>query len=211
MLYKYPRTFHVPWSEGYTSDDKVLSNMDHFKDKMVVVTEKMDGENTTMGYNFIYARSVDSKDHPSRHWVKKYWSSIKHDIPNDFRICGENLYAKHSIGYEDLKTYFYTFSIWKDEKCLNIIDTLDYCYLLNLTHVPIIYKGIYNEETIKYYYEQYKKFKISRESEGYVIRLYDEFNFDDFRQSVAKYVRKNHVTTDEHWMHSAMISNQLKE
>ena len=70
MEYKYPRTFHLPWSPGCTSDDKVLKSVDHFVGKRVIVTEKMDGENTTISKNKIYARSIDSKDHESRHWVK---------------------------------------------------------------------------------------------------------------------------------------------
>lgn len=43
---KYPRTFHLPWSLGATSDDKVLKNVDHFEGTCVVITEKMDGENS---------------------------------------------------------------------------------------------------------------------------------------------------------------------
>ena len=46
--YKYPRTYHVPWSPGTTSDDRLLKSVDQFVGKRVVVTEKMDGENTTM-------------------------------------------------------------------------------------------------------------------------------------------------------------------
>jgi len=36
----------------------------------VVVTEKMDGENTTMYCDNIHARSIDGRHHPSRDWVK---------------------------------------------------------------------------------------------------------------------------------------------
>ena len=37
---KYPRTPHLPWSLGRTSDDKVLSSVSHFLGENVVVTEK---------------------------------------------------------------------------------------------------------------------------------------------------------------------------
>ena len=71
-LVKYGRTFHLPWSPGATDDDKVLDSVAHFVGHDVVVTEKMDGENTTVyptGYT--HARSVDSKkSHPSRDWLK---------------------------------------------------------------------------------------------------------------------------------------------
>ena len=39
--------------------------------------------------------------------------------------------------------------------------------------------------------------------EGYVVRVADSFSYKDFKQSVVKYVRANHVTTTKHWMYGA--------
>jgi hypothetical protein len=47
-------------------------------------------------------------------------------------------------------------------------------------------------------------------NEGYVIRLADTFNIKDFQQSVGKFVRPNHVQTDEHWMSKPVEPNRLK-
>ena len=80
MKVKYPRTYHFEWSPGKTKDDKTLFDLSNFEGKNIVLTEKMDGENTTMMKDWYYARSLDSKDHPSRHWVKGLWGNIKHDI-----------------------------------------------------------------------------------------------------------------------------------
>lgn len=63
---KYPRTFHLPYSLTLTDDDKRLESDGHFKlfDE-VVVTEKMDGENTTVYQDGrIHARSLDGDSHP---------------------------------------------------------------------------------------------------------------------------------------------------
>jgi hypothetical protein len=38
-----------------------------------------------------------------------------------------------------------------------------------------------------------KQSVLGGEQEGYVIRLADGFQYDDFKQSVGKFVRKNHV------------------
>lgn len=35
--------------------------------------------------------------------------------------------------------------------------------------------------------------------EGFVLRVADEFPISEFDQNVAKFVRANHVQTDEHW------------
>ena len=80
----------------------------------VVVTEKLDGENTTMYTDYIHARSLDSHHHPSRDWVKQLHGEIGYKIPVGWRVCGENMYARHSIVYYDLTTYFYGFSIWDE-------------------------------------------------------------------------------------------------
>lgn len=99
-LYKYSRTFHFPWSKTVASDDKVLSDISCFIGSEVVVTEKMDGENTSMYQCVIHARSIDSINHLSRDWVKNFWNEIRYNIPVGWRICGENLYAKYSISYK---------------------------------------------------------------------------------------------------------------
>lgn len=204
MKIKYPRTYHLPFSQGVTSDDKKLLSVEHFYGKEIVMTEKRDGENSTLSRNYIHARSLDSVDHPSRHWLKGFWSTIQYNIPEDWRICGENLYAKHSIHYTDLKTYFEVFSIWNENNiCLSFDETLEWCNLLGLIHVPVLWRGIFDDNFIKNY-------KIDTEKqEGYVIRLADSFKFEDFNTSVAKWVRKGHVQTDEHWMYSKIEKNLI--
>lgn len=198
---KYPRTHHVPWSLSKTNDDKTLSSVDHFQGKHVVVTEKMDGENTTMYNNNIHARSIDSANHPSRNWVKQFHASIAHNIPDDMRICGENLFAKHSIHYTNIKSYFYAFSVWENLICLSWEDTQFYLNELGILSVPVLYNGMFDEELIR-------NIDITGK-EGYVIRLADSFLYSDFSKSVAKFVRKNHVQTESHWMFDAITPNVI--
>ena len=205
---KYPRTYHLPWSEGKTKDDKSLINCSFFIGKRVVVSLKMDGENTTMYSNYIHARSIDSNNHPSRNFVKKIHGTIMGDIPEGWRVCGENLYAKHSIFYHDLQSYFYIFSIWNDKnQCLSWDETVEWSNLLDLPVVPVLYDGIYDELIIK---KLFKNEYNGNEMEGYVMRLADSFNYKDFKSNVAKYVRTNHVHTHGHWMRSKIVPNKLK-
>jgi len=200
---KYPRTHHVPWSEGMHDDDRMHKNMDGFIGKRVIVSIKMDGENTTLYSDYIHARSIDSRHHYSRDWVKNFWAGIAQDIPQDWRICGENLYAKHSIGYNDLPSYFLGFSVWNEKNiCLSWDDTLIWFNLLGIIPVTVLYDGIYDEKKIRDLYSQ-KDWEIC---EGYVIRLADSFSYGQFRHSVGKFVRKNHIQTAKHWMHGRAIT-----
>lgn len=209
MLIKYPRTYHLPWSPGATDDDKTLSSVNHFEGKMVVMTEKMDGENTTMYRDHIHARSLDSRNHPSRNWVKQFWGNIRYDIPEHMRICGENVYARHAIPYKNLRSYFYGFSLWYNNTCAPWRETLEWFSLLDIVPVTTIYIGEFREELIKTMWDQYQG-NTDRVIEGYVIRLLDAFEYEEFDQSVAKWVRKGHVDdNDEHWMHKEVIPNEL--
>lgn len=207
MLYKYPRSMHLPWSPGSTKDDRILKDVEHFQGKEVVVTEKMDGENTSMYRDAIHARSLSSGDHPSRAWVKGLWGAIRHNIPEGWRICGENLYAVHSIQYTDLKTWFKVFSIWDEtNKCLSWEETLEWCELLELTPVTELYSGLFDLDKIKSCWSPELS---GRESEGYDVRLKGSFLYENFNKSLGKYVRENHVKSDEHWMRKPIVENGL--
>jgi ATP-dependent RNA circularization protein (DNA/RNA ligase family) len=203
--YKYPRTPHMPFSPGATKDDKTLPTLEYFNGKNVVLTEKMDGENTTLYPDYIHARSLDSKDHESRHWVKGLWGNIKHEIPNGWRICGENLYAKHSISYNSLQSFFMVFSVWDEyNNCLSWDDTQLFCETLNLITVPVLYKGVFDEEKIKQIINQLNL----NEQEGVVMRTSEAFKYTSFGQCLAKWVRSNHVQENsKHWFQSKVIPN----
>ncbi len=206
---KYPRTYHLSFSEKVTKDDRVLKDNSYFENKQVVVLEKLDGENTSLYNNYIHARSIDGQNHVSRNWVKNLHSKISYNIPKEWRVCGENMYAKHTVFYENLSTYFYVFSIWNERnECLSWEDTLEWSSLLELEIVPVLYKGIWDEQIIK-------EFCKSDKREGFVVRIADSFSYCDFRKCVAKFVNpifKNKLKEEDtfHWRFRKIILNKLK-
>lgn len=206
---KYPRTSHLIWSPGVSEDDIIADTLSQFENNEVVVTVKLDGENSNLYRDHYHARSINSGHHPSRNWIKKLHASICSDIPENIRICGENMYATHSIHYKNLSTYFYVYSIWDNESnvCLSWNETIEWCSLLGLEHVPVLYRGVWNEELIKGLYQPTFE---GNEMEGYVVRLASSFKYEDFQKSMAKFVRKNHVQTDRHWMKQKIVPNELK-
>lgn len=202
---KYPRTYHLPFSPGVTSDDRIMETYAGLEGQEVVVTEKMDGENTTWYKDYCHARSIDYEPHPSRDRVKAMWAERAHDIPESFRICGENLYAKHSIEYDNLKSYFQVFSIWDGLTCLSWQETKDWANLLDLEVVPVLYQGPWDEEFLM---DLALTLDTNRQ-EGFVVRTVSTFHYRDFRVKVGKYVRESHVQTHGHWMRSKVIPNKL--
>jgi hypothetical protein len=208
MKVKYPKTFHLPFSPGLTNDDKVIKTLVNFDNREVVVTEKMDGENTTLYRDYCHARSLDSRHHESRNWIKRFHGEIAHKIPADWRICGENLYAQHSISYTDLLSYFYGFSIFDNVKntAFDWDSTLYSFSELGIVPVKELYRGKFDIQLIQDLAESLDTSK----QEGLVVRIADEFHFDDFNKSVVKWVRHGHVQTDEHWMLAEIIPNNLR-
>ncbi len=203
---KYPRTPHLPWSLSVSSDDVRVINTDHFRDQTIVVTEKMDGENTTLYADHLHARSLDSRHHASRDWLKQWHATIAHDIPKGWRICGENLYAQHSVAYSALKSYFYGFSLWDNSNtCMSWDETLEWFDLLNIHTPPVLYRGIWDEAVLRALHID------TQTMEGYVVRRAERFSYQHFNQNVAKWVRKNHVQTDTHWMFANIVPNGLAE
>ena len=166
--------------------------------------------NCTIYDDHIHARSLENSSHPTRDWVKGLWSRISYLIDDNMRICGENMYAVHSLKYENLKSYFYMFSIWIDNKCLSWDETVQYASILGLETVPVIYDGIYNRELIEKVFKKHES-----ENEGYVIRIADEFTYMNFKKSIAKYVRPEfrQVLNNSHgkWISKKIETNILSK
>lgn len=207
---KYPRSMHLPFSEGVTKDDRVLEDTSFFEGKRVIVTEKMDGENSSLYSDYMHARSIDGVTHPSRNWLKAFHAKMSYNIPEDWRVCGENLYAQHTMTYDDLDSFFYVFSIWNEtNECLSWEDTLEWAELLELNVVPVIYDGIWNEKIIRGLTKDDNR-------EGFVVRIADSFSYGDFRKALAKFVcgkfrKQLDENTNFHWRYRPFELNKVKE
>ena len=207
---KYPRTYHLPWSPGTTSDDKKLSGdwFDMYKGKEIIITEKLDGENIAINRYDCYARSHGA---PTRSpWSINIWGkdgifqNIYDKLGENEWIFGENLYGEHSIHYDKLPNYYFLFAV---------MDTEEYVWyswdeirlvseIIKIPTVPELWRGIIeSEEQLKYLVNKFvnQPSVYGDTREGVVIRNSNEFPIDEFSKNVCKWVRPNHVQTDEHW------------
>lgn len=207
---KYGRTPHLPWSPGITDDDRIHKDMAFFAGKECVATRKMDGESFTGYVDYCHARSIDGRSHPSRDWVKNFWAQRSYELPEWWRVCCENVYAKHSIGYDNLPGYLLGFSIWNEANiCLDWDQTVEWFELLDIPMVEVLWRGVYDEKAIKALYDESRDWDTH---EGYVLRTVEGFHYRDFGRHMAKYVRAKHVQTVKHWMHGqAIVPNGLAD
>jgi hypothetical protein len=210
---KAPRTYHLPWSPGKTKDDRVLTDLSGFEGQDVVVTVKMDGENTSIygTDGFVHARSVEPMSpHPSRDRVKALAARIGSELPEGWRVTGENITAKHSIHYQNLPGgpdwYFNVFNVWTDlNVCLSWDEVMEWVALLDLPTVPVLYRGIWDEKLIRGLFTGTYE---GDPMEGYVVRVASGFALRDYSTKVGKYVRAGHVTSSQHWRYEMPVFNR---
>lgn len=231
MSEKYFRTYHLPWSPGCTSDDKKLGSAAHFLNRPLVITEKMDGSNLCMTRHAVFARSHNGPPtHRSFDYAKKIHGEVRNAIPNEISVFGEYVYALHSIPYTDLPGYFLVFGVREDAtgKWWSWEMVEEMARDLGLPTVPVLHQsypfvagdgktymgGLFEtagqleaESKLEYLFRNGGEWN-NNLSEGYVVRVAEEFT--DPNISIAKYVRANHVQSDEHWLNKPIIPNKLK-
>jgi len=198
---KYPRTAHLPSSPGATSDDKfitkagleILSSVSDY-----VTTEKMDGGNVTMTRNHFFARSLDSGTHAWDTPAKALWAQVRFQIPEGWRVSGESLYARRSVGYDSLPGFYMVFGVWDENDDLLDWDfTVEFADELGLPTVPVLYRGddFTTATTI------WAANNNTETSEGFVVRDAGTIPVAEFKSRVGKFVRAGHVTTSADWRH----------
>lgn len=200
---KYPRTFHLPWSPGGTDDDKRMKSVSGLIGKPIVITEKLDGSNSCLSREGIFARSHSGPPaHKSFDLLKSKYYEIKHLLKEGEQIFGENCFAVHSIEYEKMSDFFFVFGILNNGKWLSWVDTEKRVRELGLKLAPLLFEG--QASTVKELESLTNRLAMQKSSfggdrEGLVIRVSESFLNDNFSSSIGKWVRKDHIQSDEHW------------
>lgn len=217
MSPKYPRTPHLPWSPGGTSDDRRIDSVEGFLGAPIVVTEKMDGSNVCVEAEACFARShASAPNHPSFDAFKAFHAVVKSRIPAGFQVFGEWLFAKHSIVYDRLPSYFMAFGVRDITKGLwaSWEEVELWADELGVPSVPVLARGVVvsSERDLQKLVDGFATSPsiLGEAREGVVVRRAGEFSDEAFGASVAKWVRSGHVQTDEHWKNQAIVRNKLE-
>lgn len=214
---KYGRTYHYDFSLGTTSDDRI--NNDWWEDMQKfnesIDTEKLDGENTCLNGIGIFARShAAPTKHPWSNYLKQKYSMIKNDLKeNNVELFGENIYAQHSIIYPNIDNHFYLFGVRVLDKWLSWKEVQWYAEIFDYPTVPVLNRTKISDTSKEGVINRVANI-VSNEStfgsiqngsmepctmEGLVTRNIGEYSVNKMSENVFKWVRKNHVSTDEHW------------
>ena len=118
-------------------------------------------------------------------------------------LFGENMTAVHSIEYRSLTSHFYLFGVRRASSLewLSWDEVVAIAATLDLPHAPVWWRGRLQSlgqlESILRMAASLPSAASSAPGEGFVIRRARGFHDDAFGQSLAKYVRANHVQTGE--------------
>lgn len=213
---KYQSTGHWRWSPTVHRDDSYHPYPEHFVGVEIVITEKLDGGNTSLLRGEVYARSVDAP--ATEGWfamVRKYhaWKTTPANLRN-YVFRGEDIYGVHSIEYDAVRPdrTFYMFSVvdLETNECLSWDDVETFSEELGIALVPVVYRGVFDSvEALREAMdaEMKKPSVLGGLREGLVVRLADSFSNRDLivdgktrvMRNVCKSVRPDHVQTDQHW------------
>jgi hypothetical protein len=208
---KYPRTPHLPWSPGGTSDDKRMLDVGPLLGD-VVITEKMDGSNVALSRENFFARShAQVPVHRSFDLGKALHARLRRSIEEGVTVFCEYCYAVHSIEYYELsRPPMYVFGVEREGVWCSWSAVEGVAASLGLLSVPVLFKGYVESaselEALTAELGEGSSF-YGGSREGIVVRVADSFR--DFRTSVAKWVRKDHVQTDVHWSHQAIRKQNM--
>lgn len=225
---KYGRTLHYPFSPGTTSDDRI--NNDYWQHisglSNIIHTEKLDGENNCLSRYGVFARShVAPTVSPWTRDLCERWSHLKNDLGN-YEIFLENLYAVHSIRYDQLTEHYHVFAVREHGMWLSWEETQFIAKFFELPVVPVLKqlsaipeRSLFEKEILEIVRQPGTYGSIDTLSgnpcamEGMVTRNINEYRVADFQENVFKYVRAGHVKTDEHWTKNwkrAQLKNESK-
>lgn len=209
---KYPSTSYLPFSYIPSEHTRDIADI-KILNCPVIITTKMDGSNVKITRMFVAARNGLYADHKSFDLLKAFHSNIKDKIPEHLEIFGEWLYAKHSIGYNNLSNYLQLFAVYnKNTNMWEGWDTVvKYSLILNCVTVKVLHKETYTKD-YKFVNSITKIADdiIKQGHEGVVVRNIFPFHQSKFQENVIKFVRSNHVQTNQHWSSQILVKNKLE-
>ncbi len=248
---KYPRTPHLQGSKLQPGDEDLSQvSFESIAGKHIVIEEKIDGANSAVSFDADGTLLLQSRGHyliggarEVHYDLFKQWAMAHRDtfyrvLGTRYIMYGEWMYAKHSMFYDALPSYFMEFDIFDREKEI-YLDTLSRRELTSrmpISSVPVLAEGNFQhiEDVLKYlgksnyvldghikklvdYCEQNGLNTIERLEEtdrtDIMEGLYIKIEENGCVANRVKYVRagfaQGAMTSPHHWLHKAIIPNML--
>lgn len=207
---KYPRTPIWPGSPSADRDDRIIMEPRIFIGQPVTITEKLDGANLLLHQGRVHTRTASKDAASPQPWTamaRKHhaWKLANPELQH-LMIYAEDIYAVHSIEYDPMPEDQTLRAFASKSQAHQYFDSFDQTQAiadrLNIPTVPVLYQGTPGSlKEIQEILDQAHSSpsKLGPRAEGAVIRTTGAFPVELFHKHVCKSVRRNHVTTQEHW------------
>ena len=210
---KYPRIPHVPGS-NLSPDDEVFGE---YPKGVFFVFEKMDGTNLGLSlsadgrlrFQNRGGYLENKRPHPqwdaAKNWFNQhYWGVMNYFAQNSgHTVFGEWLYARHSINYDRLPSYFFVYDIFDGENFLQYKDIRKaFQYAKGLFVPKPIDTCLDIEDFIDWSKKNYGG-QYGDEYEGFIFRDATDYT------RVFKYVKPEFTAgIEEHWFNRKVERNE---
>jgi hypothetical protein len=127
-IIKYPRTRHIEGSRLQPGDQDLRAlSFDQLRSCHLVVEEKLDGANAGLGFSESGELQLQSRGHyltgggREKHfdlfkqWAHAHAAQLRDIVGHRYLVYGEWLYAKHTVFYDRLPSYFMEFDVYDRE------------------------------------------------------------------------------------------------
>ena len=219
-FFKFPTTPHLTvLGNGTVRDDKVFTKneRDAFLDHELIVEEKIDGANVGISFDNSGDIHVQNRGDfllkPYQGQWKKLdeWLFFNQDVffdvlENQYILFGEWCFARHSVRYESLPSWFLGFDIYDktNKQFLSCEGRNGVFRRMKISQTPMLGRGRFSLQELKLFFRT-SRFSSSN-SEGIYLR-YDQGKWLGER---AKLVRPEFVQAIEiHWSSKGLIPNKL--
>lgn len=193
----------IPHLDTSPSQGRLMVHASDFLGVHITVTEKMDGEIATIYPDGSYhPRSLTYSRHWSRDIVKQRIPGIATHMKHNEMFVFENMYAVHTIEYNDLKDYLYLLFIVRDGDVISARETKKIAETCGLATPTVLWSGVLRS--------RWQLQKLSGFREGYVVRWSKRFPYKQLRLFAAKYVVEGFVQSgEEHWTNKVAKRNKI--
>jgi len=155
-IIRYPRTLHIRGSRK-TGDDFELEDVsfeEALQGKYVVYEAKIDGSNCAVSFEdsrmILQSRGHELRGGPRerefqqlRIWANRYQHDLFDILGNRYIFYAENMFAKHTVFYDNLPHWIFEFDIFDKERRLFLSTKARRRLLEGLEYVaaPVVYEG----------------------------------------------------------------------
>eukprot|EP01126_Amoeba_proteus_P035034 TRINITY_DN3521_c0_g1_i3.p1 TRINITY_DN3521_c0_g1~~TRINITY_DN3521_c0_g1_i3.p1 ORF type:complete len:242 (+),score=40.87 TRINITY_DN3521_c0_g1_i3:97-822(+) len=225
-FHKFPRTRHIydAGGTGVSRDDLVMDQKElkRFVTIPTTVEEKVDGANlgisVTSDYQVVFqnrSKIISSASHPQwkglDSWVKNtpgLWDVLQSP---DLILFGEWCYARHSVPYGNLPSYFIAFDLFI-KSAQKFVSRVELERRLDGSGIHIVPKisgpRVHSKSELLAFLDTRSKY---RRDNGPVEGVYVRIDNGLWSEERGKIVRPDFIQNiEDHWMKSDLVKNEVR-